>query len=447
MSRFHSRIRSFEPSAVIGVGLMLCAPATMLAAAPTLTGIAFIPGAGATFPVTLTGTGFKAGMTAASVPANLITVSDIKDVASDGTSAAATFKLAPSAGGTIRMTVTVDGETSAPYTFVPGVTSTCLDALPTGSCALRLDVIATSATGSSSQTANSTAANILAKLDYQFQSPKVQRKQGFWGRTVGHATFTTGLTQVATASKVQPASTTTASSSTTTLNTGASGTASSTTTTTSSTGATNSCPGGSSSTTPAGSVSATPATCTLATPQQAFVAEGAATFGWSFGRNGSGVFSEFGIGARGSLQDLTSQNQVIQNTGLTYINLSSNNPQNVISLYEGTAHFKVSQWKHDKAPTKGERGENVSNLFVIEGGFQNNSGLQQLITSSPQTNTRDRIVGRFSLTPELPGANHTTLTLGMEYSRGINGGPKIVQLFVGTNVNPAKLFAKNSGSN
>jgi hypothetical protein len=28
----------------------------------------------------------------------------------------------------------------------------------------------------------------------------------------------------------------------------------------------------------------------------------------------------------------------------------------------------------------------------------------------------------------------------MEYSGGINGGPHVIQLFFGTNLNPAKLF-------
>jgi hypothetical protein len=30
--------------------------------------------------------------------------------------------------------------------------------------------------------------------------------------------------------------------------------------------------------------------------------------------------------------------------------------------------------------------------------------------------------------------------MGIEYSAGINGGPHVVQLFFGTNINPASLF-------
>jgi len=233
-------------------------------------------------------------------------------------------------------------------------------------------------------------------------------KQGVKGRAVVHLSFTTGYTQVPTASKVQPTS-----------------------------------PNGTTppSTTSSGTTAAT--TTPMATQQQAFVAEGKGTFGFSLSRDGNGgFFSELGLGFRSSLQDLLSPNQVIQSGGLTYLNLSANNPNNVTGLYEATAHYRLGQHGHDTTATTGGTFGNVSNLLVIEGGYQNNSGLQQLIAGSPQTNTRDRLVGRFYLTPELPGTNHTTITLGMEYSRGINGGPKIVQVFVGTNVNPAKLFSK-----
>jgi hypothetical protein len=82
-------------------------------------------------------------------------------------------------------------------------------------------------------------------------------------------------------------------------------------------------------------------------------------------------------------------------------------------------------------------------LLVFEGGYQNNRGLQQLVATSPQTDTRNRYVARFYVNPEIITSNHTQLTMGIEYSGGINGGPHVVQLFFGTNLNPTKLFKRS----
>ena len=69
---------------------------------------------------------------------------------------------------------------------------------------------------------------------------------------------------------------------------------------------------------------------------------------------------------------------------------------------------------------------------MIEAGYQNNSGLQEL--------GRNRLVGRFYAYPEISSANHTKILVGMEYSGGIGGGAKIIQVFFGTNLNPVKLL-------
>jgi hypothetical protein len=389
--------------------------------------------------VLLTGTGFASSMDVNFDSDKVTLVAKSLKIISD-TSAKATFHLTKDAPDIVNVTVTVGTAKSEPYALATG--TTCIDALPTGACRLRLTVVGTTATGSASQTGTSTTPNILATLDYQWMSPKppdvvknrnvlklmalgkdasnakaaaakaAAPKQGMMDRAVAHASFTTGYTQVPTANKVVPTTANGASTPSMTLSERTSS------------GAT------------------TPATTTMATQQQAFVAQGKATFGFSLGRDGSGTFAELGGGARGSLQYLLSPNQIIQNGGLTYVNLSANNPNNATSFYEFTGHFNVGQYNHDQKATTANTYDNVSHLLVIEGGYQNNSGLQQLIAGSPQTNTRDRVVGRFYLTPELPGnSKHTTITLGMEYSRGMNGGPKIVQVFVGTNLNPAKLFS------
>jgi hypothetical protein len=163
---------------------------------------------------------------------------------------------------------------------------------------------------------------------------------------------------------------------------------------------------------------------TAAIPKQAFVTEAGGTFGWTLGRNGQGVFTEIGGGVRGSFQDIIPSNQIVQRGELSYTDLSSTNPTYAAGLYEATGHFNLASIGHV--------GGNVSNLLVIEAGYQNNSGLQEL--------GRNRLVGRFYAYPEISSANHTKILVGMEYSGGIGGGAKIIQVFFGTNLNPVKLL-------
>jgi hypothetical protein len=105
-------------------------------------------------------------------------------------------------------------------------------------------------------------------------------------------------------------------------------------------------------------------------------------------------------------------------------------------LYEGVFRFRVAS--HDHVSSDGTNG-NSSDLLLIEVGYQNNTGLGKLAID-PQTNTRNRIVGRFFLSPELPGGTHTKGVVGLEYNGGISGGPAVIQIFYGTNLNPARLL-------
>lgn len=355
-----------------------------------------------------------------------------------------------------------DGTTSGTLPFNTGIQSTvCLEALQSGECALLWEVAATSATGSSSQSNNSTTPNIVVSLDYQWHAPKNRVQKHFianqwlaksadsstqnfriWQNPDGkllyvkvsqsghedmlsttdsvkvakllkdaglsdspkdhlalHLNFKTGYTQVVTTTMVKPTSG-------------------------------NTCPDG--TTTSTGS-------CTSAVPQQAFVAESSGRFGWNTGVNGQGTFAEFGLSARGSFDYLIPSDKVVQNGNLTYIDLSSANPQNAVGLYEATAHFLLSQVNHG-GTTANANIPNTSNLLNFVAGYQNNRGLQNLAANT-QTNTRNRYVARFTVNPEINAKNHTKLTVGMEYSGGINGGPHAVQLFFGTNLNPAKLFS------
>jgi hypothetical protein len=444
----------------------------------------------ATVNETLTGTGFVDGMAVNISPMGMVTAGKV--TISSTTSATVTLTVLPRASGIVTLTVTTPAGTSS-----PGVQfdTACLEALASGGCAFRFEVIATGTTGASSQTGKNTSPNIQAIMDYQFVSPfdpgakkaaatagkiaadervrqalkgtpeqtkainaqtvanaaatsaeKLGATQGIRGRMVGHLGLNIGFTQAVIGNKVQSANATTNSTSTTTSNTTPSGTTTSTTTTTSSTGtanpSTSACPATSNNGSAAGS--GTAAMCTIAAPQNAFVAKAGTTIGLTLYRDGSGIFSEIGLGAHGIFQYSVAPNQIIQNGALTYIDLGSNNGNQAVGIYEATAHFKVSQWGHDaQARPSGNYG-NVSNLLVMEGGYQNNSGLAQLIATSPQTNTRNRFVGRIYVTPEVDKVKHTTVTLGMEYSGGLNGGPHVVQIFFGTNINPAKLFSNGN---
>lgn len=281
-----------------------------------------------------------------------------------------------------------------------GNSTECLEAVSGSGCQLRWVIQASSATAKSGVSTGSATPSLLAFLDYQWRAPYAPRSpasaQTFADCFTAHLIFRTGYTQSMIATRVLPAA--------------ASGSASSTVT---------------------------------ALLQPAFETGAASTMGWTIGRNGQGgVFAELGFGARASFDDLIPSNQIVENGGGTaLVDLSANNPQTLVGLYEATAHFHVSSWNHNQpAPSSGAYA-NVSDLLTIEAGYQDNSGLAQLIPASPQTNTRIRFLGRVSLNPEIPNSSHTQLTLGMEFSGGLNGGPKIVQIFAGTNLNPAKIFS------
>lgn len=263
----------------------------------------------------------------------------------------------------------------------------CLEALPSSGCQLRWEFQISEGNSKAGTNAGAATPNLLAVLDYQWRAPQVPaggKLQTLAGCFTAHLIFKTGYTQSMVATRILPAQT----------------------------------------------ASGAPTVAPL--PQPAFESGAASTFGWTMGRNGQGgVFAEFGFGARASFDDLISANQAVQNQGSASLS----------GLYEATAHFNISSWNHNQPAGASGAYSNVSNLLAIEAGYQDNSGLAQLIPASPQINTRVRFVGRMLLSPELPNSSHTKLTLGMEFSGGINGGEKIVQIFAGTNLNPAKIFS------
>jgi hypothetical protein len=405
--------------------------------------------------VTITGTGFDAttkdpqtlkftlSPSTDAPTTNLIKSTDFK--ASSTTQATATFQLSKRVTGTIYVTLNNVNRTSNAYPFDTGVV--CLESVGK-QCLLRWEIDTTSATGSSTQTNNSTTPNIMVKLDYQWHSPNDgnsatdtlfppgnNTSRSKVARMAIHGILRAGYTQVTTGTKLQPTA-----NSTPTPNS-----LSSKSTTTSGNADT-------SSTACSGNASAS-SSCMAATPQQAFVSELGGTLGWTTKQDGQGTFAEFGFGVRGQFQDLIAINKLVQSGGISYLDLSSANSRNVVGFYEGVLRFKLSSFGHDlpaiadlSSPDKQNKYSNVSHFLVLEAGFQNNSGLQQLATN-PRTNTRDRFVGRLSLTPELPNTNHTKALVGFEYSAGFYGGPKIVQVFFGINTNPLKLFTKPKNAN
>src|SRR5580658_4024758 len=415
--KFHAYVCSLSRKSSTAAALTwLSSSLALWAAAPTLTNITPSSRQDASQDtvsgIPLTGSGFSSpGLTLVFLPP---VISASRLTVGNDTTITATFFILSTASGPVQVEVKTNEGTSQPFSWDTGVVDNiCIEALSTGGCAVRWELDVTGVTNSSTQTSNSSTPNFLTTLDLRHQfSPTV--KGGSGTRAVLHGIFKAGYTQVPTATKVQPA--------------GASGTSS--TTSSSNSG---SCSSGS-------SASSIPASCMAVTPQQAFIAEAGGTFGVTTSQDANGgFFSELGIHVRGSIEDLIQSNQVIQSGGLSYVDLSSLNSKNVVGLYEATARFRLSSPGHDKLSPDGTSSQNVSNLLLIEAGYQYNSGLQGL-AGNPMTDTRGRFVGRFYLfPPELPGGTHSKAVVGLEYSGGINGGPKVLQVFWGTNLNPSKL--------
>src|SRR5580693_4453912 len=389
-------------------------PATK--AAPTLTAISPAARADATqnsvSGITLTGSGFSAdGLTLVFTPP-VISAPTLQ--VTNATTLTATFVIHSTASGAVQVQVKTADGISQKFPWDTGtVDNICIEALQTGGCAVRWELNVTGVTNSSSQTSNTTTPNILTTLDLRRQVGKTKKGEG-GTRFVMHGIFEGGYTQVPTATKLKPA---TSSSSTP--------------------GTTSSAQASCASTTGSSTI---PASCMAIAPQQAFIAEAGGTLGATFAQNAqSGFFAELGLHFRGSVQDLIQSNQVITSGGLSYVDLSSLNSKNVVGLYEAAARFRLSAKGHNKLAPNGKTSQNVSNLLLIEAGYQYNSGMQGL-SGNPMANTRQRFVGRFYLyPPELPGGTHTKAVVGLEYSGGINGGPKVIQIFWGTNLNPSKL--------
>jgi hypothetical protein len=299
-------------------------------------------------------------------------------------------------------------------------TTGCVEAVQSDGCQLRWEIDASGVSNSTSQTSTASAPNILFKLDYQIaQNKKTTGEngaQGFADRFNTHLIFKTGFTQIPTAAKIQPSQPST-STSTTTSSTPANPMACS------------------------GTATAAPATCMAATPQQAFIAEAGGTAGFTFLQDGKGTYAEIGFGARGSIRDIVQSNQIVQSGGISYAYLSALNPKTTSAVYEGVFRFRLGAHDQEVNHVAGAATTyaNNSDLVVIEAGYQNNSGLQQLATN-PLVSTRSRFVARFYAYPVESSTNHTKMLVGLEYSGGINGGPKVIQIFWGTNINPARLF-------
>jgi len=307
-----------------------------------------------------------------------------------------------------------------------GEVTECLEALQSGECQFRVTINTSAAVGNNSQTNTNTVPNIMVTLDYQWHPP--QDKNGFQTakKTIAHAkgvamqptdmktdripwltvhfTGKTGFTQTFAASSVQPTPTTTG-------------------------GATPACP--------KDSQAPSSTNCTLAVSKPSFLAELGGKIGATTAVDNAGFYGEFGAGGRGSFQYLIPTNQIVQNNGASYIDLNAINSHNTVGFYEATGYAAIAQ--HDRLVSQW-KAENSSPLLIIESGYQNNRALQQLLPASPRINTRSRYMGRFTFNYEVSHSTHSQISLGMEYSGGIHGGPPILQLFVGGNLNPAKLF-------
>jgi len=307
---------------------------------------------------------------------------------------------------------------------IAGEVTECLEALQSGECQFRVTINTSAAVGNNSQTNTSTTPNILVTLDYQWHSPQdskgaknaqaaVRTAQNLSAAAPAdidkapwlaiHFRGRTGYTQTFAASSVQPTPTN----------------------------------GNAAPSCPNNSKSPTSGNCTLAVSKPSFIAELGGKVGAATRVDNAGFYAEFGASGRGSFQYLIPTNQIVQNNGSSFIDLNSINTHNTVGFYEITGYAQVAQ--HDRLVTNW-KAQNTSPLLIIEGGYQNNRALQQLLPATPGINTRSRYMGRFTFNWEVSHATHSQISLGMEYSGGIHGGPPVLQLFLGGNLNPAKLF-------
>jgi hypothetical protein len=135
---------------------------------------------------------------------------------------------------------------------------------------------------------------------------------------------------------------------------------------------------------------------------------------------------------------------MVQSEGIQYADLSAVNRRDSIGLYEVTGRFRLAQWHDANSIRNGKFTGNSADFLMVEAGYQNNSGLTHLIASSPQTNIRNRLVGRFYIYPEINSPTRTKLMLGVEYSGGLNGGPRDIRIVYGTTMDPARLIHPNN---
>lgn len=134
---------------------------------------------------------------------------------------------------------------------------------------------------------------------------------------------------------------------------------------------------------------------------------------------------------------------MLQPGGNFYSDLSSVNLRNVVGLYEMVGRFRVAQ--HDNGQVGAQFKSNSDDLLNLEIGYQNNSGLQYVVTSSPALNTRHRVVGRFVLSPEVNTQTHTRVQIGIEYNAGINDGPRDIKFIYGGALDPRALLMTLAG--
>jgi hypothetical protein len=135
---------------------------------------------------------------------------------------------------------------------------------------------------------------------------------------------------------------------------------------------------------------------------------------------------------------------LLQQGGNFYSDLGSVNLRNAVGLYEMVGRLRIAQ--HDNGQVGTQFKSNSDDLLGLEIGYQNNSGMQHLVTSNPAQNTRHRLVGRFVLSPEVNTKTHTRIQIGIEYNAGINGGPRDIKLIYGGALDAAALLRTLAGN-
>ncbi|MBI2839437.1 MAG: hypothetical protein HYX75_14070 [Acidobacteria bacterium] len=179
--------------------------------------------------------------------------------------------------------------------------------------------------------------------------------------------------------------------------------------------------------------------------QRAFTASGELFAAAVRDADGQGSFLEMGAVVRGIIDAFIEGEKVVKTDDLTFITLARPDGKRAFFSGEVGARFTLKQYEEASetdvvmADDMIHHPRNVADLLVFETLYQRSENLAGLQGTS-ETDSRNRLVVRFSAFPKIPNMSAGRFVLGLEVNRAFGGGPQDVRVLYGINVMPAGLF-------